>query len=83
MFFVGTAYMLLSSNRDQKFTAVDGIATMSDFTKTNVMKYMNEYKPKRELVALISSNGMDAEEFLNILAGNNKRSHCVPSTTTS
>lgn len=83
MFFLGSAYMILSSHRDPQFTALDGIATMSDFTKTNVMNYISDYKPNREILALVTSNGMDAEEFLNILAGNSKRPHRVPSTTST
>ena len=67
MFFLGTAYMLLSSSRNRGFAEIDGISTMSDFTKTRIMKYMNE-KPNRELIALISSNGMKPEEFINILS---------------
>lgn len=67
MFFLGSTYMLLSARQAPSFAAIDGISTMSDFTKTRIMKYMDE-KPSRELVALISSNGMKPEEFLNILS---------------
>lgn len=81
VFFLGSAIMILGSRRSSEYIAIDGIATMSDFTKTNIMKYMNDYKPSRELVALVESNGMDAEEFLNIVSGNVKR-HRRPSAST-
>ncbi len=81
MFFLGSAYMVLStSSRSPSFAAIDGIATMSDFTKTNVMDYLNEVKPNRELIALIETNGMRPEEFLNILAGNKRARRASNST---
>jgi hypothetical protein len=81
MFFLGSAYMVLStSSRSASFTAIDGIATMSDFTKTNVMDYLNEHKPNRELIALVETNGMRPEEFLYILAGNKRARRASNST---
>jgi hypothetical protein len=74
IFFLGSACMVLSAPRSPSFTALDGIAKMSDFTKNNGMNSMRDYVPKRELIALLESNGMDAEEFLTIFAGKNKRS---------
>jgi hypothetical protein len=80
MFFLGSAFMMCSSNQAPRYAAIDGIATMSDFTKTNVLKYMNQ-KPNRELVDLIETNGMDPEEFLMILGGTRKRTrYSSPST---
>lgn len=69
IFFLGTACMLMSSA--PRTPAIDGIVSLSDFTKN--------YKPSRELVGLLESNGMDAEEFLNIFAGNSKRRSRRPS----
>ncbi len=80
VFFLGSAYMILSAPRSPSFTAIDGIATMSDFTKTNVMHYLNERKPNRELIALIETNGMRPEEFLNILATNKRARRASNST---
>jgi hypothetical protein len=70
--FLASGYMTLSARHQPTF-ALDGIAKMSDFTKTNNMNSMRDYVPKRELIALLESNGMDAEEFLSIFAGKNKR----------
>jgi hypothetical protein len=80
IFFLGSSYMVLSATREPNY-ALDGIATMSDFTKTNVMNYMKDHKPNRELIALLESNGMDAEEFLNIFAGKNKRPRRVSTSS--
>ena len=80
MFFLGSAYMIYSGPRAPSFTAIDGIATMSDFTKTNVMDYLNEHKPNRELIALVEANSMRPEEFLNILAGNKRTRRASNST---
>ena len=80
VFFLGSAYMILSAPRSPSFSAIDGIATMSDFTKTNVMDYLNEHKPNRELIALVETNGMRPEEFLYILAGNKRARRASNST---
>jgi hypothetical protein len=80
MFFLGSAYMVLSVPLVHDYKAVDGIATMSDFTKTNIMKTKNE-KPNRELIALVETNGIESEEFLTILSGNRKRSRYFSPTT--
>lgn len=79
MFFVGSAYMVLSTPTTD-YRALDGIATMSDFTKTHIMKPKSE-KRNRELTRLLKSNGMESEEFLGIVLGNTKRPRYSSSTT--
>jgi hypothetical protein len=73
VFFLGSAYMVLATPRSPSFTALDGIATMSDFTKTSLRKHLDDFKPSRELATLIKSNGMTPEEFLDIILNNHKR----------
>ncbi len=80
MFFVGSAYMVLSTQQPRDYRALDGIATMSDFTKTHIMKPKSE-KRNRELTRLLKSNGMESEEFLGIVLGNTKRPRYSSSTT--
>ena len=80
LLFLGSSYMILSRARYPDYRTIDGIATMSDFTKTNIMKY-TDGKANRELVSLIETNGMEPEEFLNIFAGNRKRARYISETT--
>lgn len=80
IFFLGSACMVLSAPRSPSLTALDGIATMSDFTKTNLRKHLNESKPNRELVSLVETNGMPMEELLKILASGKRTRRASDST---
>jgi hypothetical protein len=72
LFYFATAWILMS--KPNEFQAIDGVASMSDFTKTKLRQQISsEYKPKREIMNLVESNGMDFEEFLNRMVGNTKR----------
>ena len=71
VFFLASALILAPKSNYQP---IDGISTMSDFTKTKLRRYINESKPNREVMNLVESNGMEFEEFLNRLVGNKKRS---------
>ena len=70
IFFLGSAWMILSTA--PRTSVRDGIGSLSDFTKNS--------KQNRELIGLLESNGMDAEEFLNIFAGTHKRRRVSQST---
>ena len=72
VFFLGTACMLLPRKNDR---TIDGIATMSDFTKTSLRRQLDEMdKPyNRELQSIIDSNGMEFGELVNRMLGITKR----------
>lgn len=80
-FFLGTAWLLLSNAQSDRDRALEGIATMSDFTKTK-MRYSLDYVPSKEVINLIQENGMEFEEFLNRLAGTRKRARRPVSEST-
>ncbi len=72
LFFLGTACMLLPRANDR---AIDGIATMSDFTKTNYRRQLmdDDYSYNRELRSLIHTNGMEFDELIHRMMGSMKR----------
>lgn len=72
VFFFGTACMLLPRKNDR---AIDGIATMSDFTKTSLRRQLDETeKPyNRELQSIMDNNGMEFGELINRMMGITKR----------
>ncbi len=73
-FFLGTACMMLPRYNDR---ALDGIATMSDFTKTSLRRQLDDDdtgRPfSRELRSLVHENGMEFDEFVNRMMGTIKR----------
>ncbi len=72
VFFLASACMILPS-KNENFSAIDGIATMSDFTKSK-----SHGKPNRELRSLIHENGMPFDEFIHRMTGNLKRARTGP-----
>lgn len=69
LFFFASAFII--APRSNQYKAIDGIASMSDFTKTK-QRYQN-YKPNREVMNLVESNGMEFDDLLSRLASNRKR----------
>jgi hypothetical protein len=75
VFFLGTAWMLVSTNKN-RYDAIDGIATMSDFTKTSLKREYygdSSYPYNRELRSILRSNGMDIDELIYRMSGTVKR----------
>jgi hypothetical protein len=73
VFFLGTAWMLLPRNDK----AIDGIATMSDFTKTSLRRRLEEDHKgyyNRELRSILRTNGMEIDELIYRMSGAVKRS---------
>jgi len=72
VFFFGTACMLAPRRSDR---AIDGIATMSDFTKTSLRRHFDEKNEpyNRELRSILHSNGMEFDELIHRMLGNIKR----------
>jgi hypothetical protein len=77
VFFLGTAVMMLPrNNNNNNYKAIDGIATMSDFTKTSLRRKFDresDQQMSRELRSLIHDNGMEFDEFVHRMMGSMKR----------
>jgi hypothetical protein len=79
VFFLGSAWMLLPRND----RAIDGIATMSDFTKTSLRRHYEDDSKgfyNRELRSILRSNGMEIDELIYRMSGTVKRSRRPVST---
>jgi hypothetical protein len=79
VFFLGSAWMFLP----RYDRAIDGIATMSDFTKTSLRRHYEDDSKgfyNRELRSILRSNGMEIDELMYRMSGTVKRSRRPVST---